>query len=74
MSLEQCRIFHEDVRVRANANFELAPLQAAVYQRIRSLYTDLGCDAEGSGFGDWKDVPILQASMQGFKRKHWQVV
>ncbi|KAI4683392.1 uncharacterized protein J4E88_004568 [Alternaria novae-zelandiae] len=63
-SVEQCRIYASDVRVRHNAKFPENGRTNKAYDRVRNLAKDL------DKWGDWKQTPILNIAERGFKRKN----
>jgi hypothetical protein len=65
-TIQKCRIFAKDMRVRHNADFKDPSFQNKAYARTRRFHSDLGLDR--AEYGDWQGVLILEDSLQGFKR------
>ncbi|KAH4807211.1 hypothetical protein HBI88_100790 [Parastagonospora nodorum] len=65
-SIRNCSVFARDARIRFNTTFVDPNRQTRTYARARSLHLDLRLDR--SEFSSWDQVPILEASLQGFKR------
>lgn len=63
--MQMHRMSSPDIRSRYSADLSIASIQGAAYARMRSIYGRLGLDREE--FGTWKNVPILEASLQGVK-------